>query len=49
MSADPVQSLLLRRMCRDKAPLFGMPVCSREEAEHWAEKGIAPARGQRRC
>jgi hypothetical protein len=48
MSADPVQSLLIRRMCRRHAPTYGMPVASRVEAELWAEKGVPPARGSRR-
>ena len=48
MSADPIQGLLLRRMCKENAPTCGMAVSSREEAEQWIEKGVAPARAARR-
>ena len=48
MSEDPIQGLLIRRMCREHAPRFGMAVSSRPEAELWAEKGVPPARGSTR-
>lgn len=48
MSSDPVQGLLVRRMCKDFAPVHGMAVLSREEAELWIEKGVAPTRAARR-
>jgi hypothetical protein len=44
MSGDPVQSLLLRRMCRQHAPSFGVAVTTRAEAEQWIAKGISPSR-----
>ena len=44
MSGDPVQSLLLRRMCRERAPSFGVAVTTRKEAEQWIAKGISPCR-----
>lgn len=48
MSADPVQGLLIRRMCKLSARTHGMPVSSRLEAEQWIEKGVPPARSSRR-
>ena len=48
MSSDPVQGLLLRRMCKEHAPTHGVAVSSREEAEQWIEKGVAPTRTLRR-
>ena len=48
MSADPVQGLLLRRLCKEHAPTHGMAVMSREDAELWIDKGVAPVRGVRR-
>jgi hypothetical protein len=48
MSGDPVQSLLLRRMCRERAPLFGVAVTTRTEAEQWIAKGITPSRKAQR-
>jgi hypothetical protein len=48
MSDDPIQGLLIRRMCKAHAPAFGMAVSSLEEATVWIEKGVPPARGSRR-
>jgi hypothetical protein len=48
MGNDPIQGLLIRRMCKEHAPAFGMAVSSREEAAQWIEKGVPPARGSRR-
>lgn len=48
MSADPIQGLLIRRMCKEHAPVQGMAVASRVEADAWIDKGVAPARALKR-
>jgi hypothetical protein len=48
MGGDPIQGLLIRRMCKQHAPTYGMAVSSRLEAEQWIDKGVPPARSSRR-
>jgi len=48
MSDDPIQGLLLRRMCKENAPAYSTAVSSRADAEQWIEKGVVPTRTLRR-
>jgi hypothetical protein len=48
MSADPIQGLLIRRMCKEHAPAYSVAVTSKADADQWIEKGVAPTRTPRR-